>query len=253
MVGEVCSQGNENSRDNSGEVSQSETEGDVGCGSGFAAVSKASDWSVGVRGDVLGESSDDESRDETEQCAEEGVDWSSARDGLSEQSELVRSRIREIGSEVRDTNEDDSGDDKRDLEGELDLVVGLNLHDVGGEQTDQDADDNTEGDHQKRIHEVADEVVAGSSSDQSIAGDHEGCAGGLCEGAEEIGGHTSDIPDVVTNIISNGSRVFGAVFGQVLLKLTNEIGADISSLGVDTSSHSSEKCNKGASETIASD
>ena len=65
-VAEVGSDGDEDGGDDSGEVAQGETKGDVGGGASLAGVGEVTDWVIGVRDDVLSEGSNDETRDETE-------------------------------------------------------------------------------------------------------------------------------------------------------------------------------------------
>jgi hypothetical protein len=71
--------------------------------------------------------------------------------------------------------------------------------------------------------------------------DDEGGAGGLSKRTEKIGSHTGNISDVITDVIGNGTWVSDIIFFKILDGLTDEIGTDISSFGVDTSTDSSEK------------
>ena len=63
---------------------------------------------------------------------------------------------------------------------------------------------------------------------------------GFGKGTEKIGAHTSNVTYIVTDVISDGSRVFGTVLGKVGFDLSDQIGANISGFGVDTSSDSAE-------------
>jgi hypothetical protein len=72
-------------------------------------------------------------------------------------------------------------------------------------------------------------------------GHNEGGAGGLSERTEKIGSHTGNISDVITDVIGNGTWVVDIIFFKILHGLTDEIGTDISSFGVDTSTDSTEE------------
>ena len=84
-------------------------------------------------------------------------------------------------------------------------------------------------------------------------GDDKSGAGGLSEGAEKISAHTGDVTNVVTDVVSNGAWVLGGVFWDGSLNLAGKISTDISSLGVDATTDSSEESDGGASETVARD
>ena len=117
---------------------------------------------------VFGEEGDDETRDESEDGAEEGVDWAPASDDMPRNPHLKGSRVGEDGGEVDDSDEDDGGDEKLDFEG------GFNFRELGdgaaedGDDGDQEADNNPEGDEEKGVEEVA-EVEIASSSHQGVA------------------------------------------------------------------------------------
>ena len=49
---------------------------------------------------------------------------------------------------------------------------------------------------------------------------------------EQISTHTGNITDVVTNVIGNSGRVTGIIFRDVGFNLTDQISADVGSLGV---------------------
>ena len=72
VVGDEGSHRDEDSGNEGGEVSQSETESDIGCGTRLASLGQPSHGAVSVRCDVLGEGSNDHSRDETEDGAKVG-------------------------------------------------------------------------------------------------------------------------------------------------------------------------------------
>ena len=52
---------------------------------------------------------------------------------------------------------------------------------------------------------------------------------------------------------SNSSRVAGVVLRNILLNLAHQVSPNISSLGVDSSSHSSKQSNGGTTQTVTCD
>jgi len=72
-------------------------------------------------------------------------------------------------------------------------------------------------------------------------GHNEGGAGGFSKRTEKIGSHTGNISNVITDVIGNSSWVGNIIFFKILDGLTDEIGTDISSFSVDTSTDSSEE------------
>ena len=77
-------------------------------------------------------------------------------------------------------------------------------------------------------------LVGGSTND-------EGSAGGLSERSEKIRSHTSNITNIVTDVIGNGTWVVDIIFFKILKVLSNKISTDISSFGVNTSTDSTEE------------
>mmetsp|Transcript_30894 Transcript_30894/g.49555 ORF Transcript_30894/g.49555 Transcript_30894/m.49555 type:complete len:281 (-) Transcript_30894:541-1383(-) len=71
---------------------------------------------------------------------------------------------------------------------------------------------------------------------------------GSSVGLKQVSSHTSNVTDVVTDVISNCSGVIGRVFWEVFFNLSYEISTNISSLGVDTTSDTSEESDGGSTE-----
>ena len=91
----------------------------------------------------------------------------------------------------------------------------------------------------------------GSCSDFNAGGgDDEGGTGGLSKGTEKIGAHTSDVTNVVTDVVSDGAWVLWGVFGEGGVDLASKISTDISSLGVDTTTDTAEESDCGATKTV---
>jgi len=82
-------------------------------------------------------------------------------------------------------------------------------------------------------------------------GNDESGASGLSERTEKIGSHTGNISYVITDVIGNGTWVSDIIFFKILDGLTDEIGTDISSFSVDTSTDSTEESDGRTTETVS--
>ena len=58
----------------------------------------------------------------------------------------------------------------------------------------------------------------------------------------EVGAHARDVANVVAHVVGDGCRVTRIVFRNARLDLTNQVGTDVGSLGVDTTTNTSEQC-----------
>jgi hypothetical protein len=130
----------------------------------------------------------------------------------------------------------------------LDLKSSLNVIrlDVGEELAEERGNNSNSGDDEREVDSLWCFAHALRSG-----GDDQSGAGGLSEGAEKISAHTSDVTNVVTDVVSNGAWVLGGVLGDGSLNLTGEVSTDVSSLGVDATTDSSEESDGGATETVA--
>jgi len=175
----------------------------------------------------------------------------------------------EEGRKVQGEDKEDGGDDELISEGLFNLFVFINLHDVstekGASQTGEDSESTqSEGEEKVRVSVISaisdlsvDEGAQVLGGEESLVGgsseDDQSSASGFSERTEKIGTHTSNITDIVTDVISNSSGVLGGIFRKILFDFTDEISTDISSLGVDTTTDSSEQGHSGTTETITSD
>lgn len=82
---------------------------------------------------------------------------------------------------------------------------------------------------------------------------NQGGARGLGEGAKQIGAHTSDVTHVVTHVVGDDTRVTGIVLGNSFLHLADQVCADISGLGVDTTAHTTEHGDGRATQPVTRD
>ena len=90
--------------------------------------------------------------------------------------------------------------------------------------------------------------------DNAIAAGDSDCAEGHCgdDGADialkEVCAHTGNVADVVADVIGDNSGVAGVVLGDAGLDLTDEVSADVGSLGVDTAADTRKQRDGGSTE-----
>ena len=137
-----------------------------------------------------------------------------------------------------DNDEDGGGVDTTVESVEKLRLVGVILGGDGPE-TDGRGEDTETGDPERQRHLA---VVLGESGARDD---------GTAERFEKISTHTGDITNVVTNVVGNGGRVAGIIFRNVRFNLTDEIGADVSRLGVDATRDAREERDGGSTETKA--
>ena len=68
---------------------------------------------------------------------------------------------------------------------------------------------------------------------------------------EEVCAHTSDVADVVTNVVSDCGGVAGIVFRNPGFNFTDKIGTDVSRFRVDTATDAREERNRRSAEAEA--
>jgi len=164
-------------------VSEGDSVDHVGGGSSLATVGDLTDGGVGVGSVVLGDEADDESTDDTGSDADEG---GPGLDGLGDSDSGDDHVIgEEDGGEDVDSGEhDEGGGDELGLEGELDVGLLLDGHDVSGDEGADKADEDSDGGdgdgEEKGIPSSIGRGVDGSTSNDK------GGACGLGEGAEEV-------------------------------------------------------------------
>ena len=243
LEGNKDGDGETEDRDDSGEVAEGETVDDVGGSAVLAGLSKLLCWSVLFGGVVLSDQSNDETGPEAKNDADVAVPAGCV---VSFTSELDISTAKRQDVDGRDDHDGhkDGGNPQLDLQGSLNVIS----PDVSEELADEGSSD-SDGGHNKR------EVNGFFGFDHGFrgSGDNKGSAGRLSEGAKEISTHTSDVTNVVTDVVSNGAWVLGGVFGDASFNLAGKISTDIGSLGVDATTDSTEESDSGATKTIARD
>jgi len=225
--------------DDVGHVSESESLDDIGSGSEFTRLGKVLSGAVFVGGVVLSGGTDDHTGPESHHDAAVKFPVSGFVSGTTED------HLHGGGEHV------DSGDDSNGHEeggnNELveELVINLFLESV--EELADERDEKTNGGN----NEGEVNGIGGGEHGDAGGRDDKGGASGFSERSEKIGSHSSDISDIITNVISNSSGVSGRVFLKSVSDFTGKISTDISSFGVDTTTDSSEESDGRATKTIS--
>src|SRR5690606_18608474 len=68
-------------------------------------------------------------------------------------------------------------------------------------------------------------------------------------GLEKVGGHTGTVTHVVSNVVGDGRRVAGVIFGDPLLNLADQVGTDVSGLGENATTDPEEEGKERPTET----
>jgi hypothetical protein len=141
------------------------------------------------------------------------------------------------------TSHENGGDNDLPEEFGIDCFPAVNEPD-GDERNGNTGGGNDEG-----------EVDGISSVDHRFGGsrDDKSSAGGFSKRSEQVSSHTSNITDVVTDVISNGTRVQWGVFLKSKSNFSSKIGTNISGFGVNTTTDTTEESDGGATETISRD
>ena len=229
--------------DDAREVTKGETVDDVGGASEFASLSKLLGRSVFFGGVVFSDEADSETGPETKHDAGVALPSGGVEFVSSEHDVGTLEREHVNGRDDHDAHEN-GGNPQLDLQGSLN-VVGFN---VGEELADERGNDSDGRDDKREVDGLRGvaHALGGGGNDQSGTGR-------LSEGSEKIGAHTSNVTNVITDVVSNSAWVLRGVLGDVAINLTGEIGTDISSLGVNTTTDSSEESDGGATETVSRD
>jgi hypothetical protein len=243
----VDNKGKDNDGDDGGLESKSNSVDHVGGSSSLATVGNLTDRGVRVRSVVLGDKTNDQTSNSSHDDTGRGSEGGEGKNGASNnvvELELVREV--ELSGSVDGGDHDDGGTDELNLEGSFDIGLSLDSLDVSSnEGADQANKDTNSRDNDGEAHGVP------STGNTDAASDDKSGASRFSETSEKIGSHTGDITDVVTNIVSNSGGVTRVILGDSVDDLSDQVGTDISSLGVDTSTNTAEHGNDGASKTVS--
>jgi hypothetical protein len=242
IVGDEDGDGKAEDGDDAGEVAEGETVDDLGGGTVVAGAGELEGGGVLLGGVVLGDEADEETGPETEDDASICLPGAGLVDLAGE------GNVEGVGEDIDGGDDhgghEESGNPELDLESSLDLISS----NVSEELADERGNNADGSDGQREV-----DSLRGAHHSVGGGGDDESGASGLSKRAEKIGTHTSDVTNVVTDVVSNSSGVERGVFGEALADLSRKIGTNISSLGVDTTTDSAEESDGGATEAVARD
>jgi hypothetical protein len=245
-VGETESNGggDANNWDDDGKVSEGESENNVWSWSFVASFSEMEGWSISVVGVVFSDETDDHTGPESEH------DASVSNPSVHGEWDFLGSSFEGEGlwenedSWDNATGHEDGRDTNLEFKDCLD-VLDLDLFGVSEEDREPGGDGTGggNGNWEEEGRWSRNEFVGSG-------GHNEGGAGGLSKRTEKIGSHTGNISDVITDVIGNGTWVGNIIFFKILEGLTDEIGTDISSFSVDTSTDSTEESDGRSSKSV---
>jgi len=246
--------GEKSDGDDGGLVTEGKTVDDVGGGTGLARLSDLAGGGVGVRGEVLSDETDEATSPETGAHTAPGHDGGTRKRKARDGGDVEVAAEGPGGNEVHGDGDEQGGDGKLPLQDGLDILFLSHGGDVGGKEGSHKAHDDTSGGNEERVHELKEGGVGELITESHSGGnDNQGSARGLTERAEEIGSHTGDVTNIVTDVVSDGGGVARIVFGEAVDNLTSEISTDIGGLGVDTTTDATEHSNGRTTETETSD
>ncbi len=208
--GSVHDEGQDQDGDDGGLVSEGNSVDHVGGGSSLATVGDLTDGTVRVGRVVLGDESNDESSDGSHHDANSSLPRVEREDSGSDGGrELEAAGEEGDGSEVHGGGHEDGGGNQLRLEGTLDIGLGLDRSQVGGNERAQKADEDSDGRHNNGEDHGTPAVRGSDAASNDKSG-----TGRLGERSEKIGSHTSNISDVVTDVVGNGGRVARVILGD---------------------------------------
>ena len=244
LEGDKNGDGEAENGDDARKIAESKTVDDIGGGTVSAGFGELLGRSVLFGGIVLGDEADEETGPETEDDADIGLPGSEGVHFTGERKVHLIGENKDSGD--NQGRHEDSGNPELDLESSLDGASHFIDSDVGEELADERGDDTNSGHSEREV-----DGIGGVGDFSAGGGDDEGSTGGLSKGAEKISAHTGDVTNVVTDVVSDGAWVLGGVLGEGSIDLASKISTDIGSLGVDTTTDTTEEGDGGATETVA--
>jgi len=227
--------------DDVGHVSEGESLDDIGSGSVFARLGEVLDGAVMVGSVVLSGGSNDHTGPESHHDATVKFPVGGVVDDSSE------AHVHGVGEHVHGRDDGNSHEDGGD--NELVEELGINFLLESSAELAEEGHENTDGgDNDGEV-----DGIGSVDHREAGGGDDESGASRFSERSEQISSHSSDITDIVTDVISNSSGVSGRIFLKSVSDFTGKISTDISGFGVDTTTDSSEESDGGATETVSRD
>ncbi len=214
----------ENSRGKTGGI----TADDAGAGAGLALTGDFLNRFVIAGGVILGDLTDGNTDDKAD-------DNSYERHNAS---------IEENTAEEEGSDNDDGGADistKVELFGR---ILSFAVYKEDGNNGRKDTDSGKEQ-REERAVDFRDSVNGISKGD----GGNDGTDIGL----EQVGAHTGDVADVITDVIGDNSGVSRVIFRDTGFDFTDKVGTDVSRFGINTAADTTEESHSGSTEGETSD
>ena len=124
------------------------------------------------------------------------------------------------------------------------------LEEAHGENTDEGKDQTDHGHHQRQDHGVGLNRSTATQLEQQLRtggrGNRHGGNDRTDIGLEDISSHTGGVTDTVADVVSDNPRVARVIFRNTGFDLTDQVGTDVRSLGVDTAADTGKQCNGGS-------
>lgn len=122
-----------------------------------------------------------------------------------------------MGSKESNRGHKDGRNKELTLKSRLNLNISRNDKEVSSNERGDPRDNQTKREKDKR--EVKSRPVVGDGRTRSSSNNH-GSTRTLSKRTEEISTHTSDITDVITDVVGNNSRVTGIILRKVVTDLS---------------------------------
>ena len=163
--------------------------------------------------DILGKSSDDHTRYQTQHRADIRRPWSKGLRLICVEYKLERLRIRHLSRHVNHSQQQYCWYNELHLKRSLNFIQWVDAHAVSWKTAHKDAQNNSEGDQNKWVHKVwYFEFTAFLCTDEWGWWNDQSCAGWLCKGSKKVSAHACHVSYVVSDIVCDCSWVFGWVF-----------------------------------------
>mmetsp|Transcript_9564 Transcript_9564/g.14819 ORF Transcript_9564/g.14819 Transcript_9564/m.14819 type:complete len:368 (-) Transcript_9564:423-1526(-) len=203
---------------------------------------------------VFCDQSNDESTNGSHYNTKPGFPWVQSECNSSH-GRVERKFSRKINdsSKIDRRDSQEGGADELHLEYLFDLVFCADWHNVGSQERAEEAyKDSNSGDDKWEHHGIP--ITAWVCRINSDTGSkNKGSTSCFCETSKKIRSHTGDITYIVSNIVSNGSRITRIVFWDSVNNFSNQIRTNISRFGVDSTSNTTKHGNTRASKTVSGD
>ncbi len=206
------------------------TADDDGCRAGLGRGGKLLGGLVVIGGVILGEVTDSAAADK---AAEDGNIYAPAV-LVSAEDEIAKGNSYKSGKNSGGIGAGAEALEKAELGG---VFLGLNE-----EGADEGADYTGYGESYGKEHAVP--GITGSG------GESEGGEDGADIGLVKVSAHTGNVADVITDVIGDGGGVAAVILGDACLNLTDEVSANVRSLGVNAAADAGKQSHEGSAHAV---